>query len=119
MFESAAARHACNGGDIRHLRTKGEDGSRISSYGYTGFERVGDTTVIQGHVDVYREAADRVVTFRIGKDPLHLFRINAPAKPVETKTMGPWLQTDLIEEGATRRKPKGGEAFEFRYRFYY
>jgi hypothetical protein len=101
-----------------HIRSKGQDGSAISSYGNTGFGRDGDADIIQGSVEIWRQTTDRVVTFRIGAGQVHLFRINVPAKPVETATMTPWSRTDLIEEGKVARKPKDGEAFEMRYRVY-
>jgi hypothetical protein len=80
--------------------------------------RDGDRPVLQGVVAIWRQTKDRVVTFRIGDGPVHLFRINVPAKPVEIATMTPWSRTDLIEEGETTRKPNEGEAIEMRYRVY-
>jgi hypothetical protein len=102
-----------------NLRSKGEDGSSISSYGDTARTHNSSTLVLQGAVEVYRQTTDRFVTFRVGDGPVHLFRINAPAKPVETKQMGPWSKTGFIEEGKTKRAPKDGEALEIRYRIYY
>jgi hypothetical protein len=101
-----------------HLRSRGEDGWSIGSYGSDGVGTDGDGPVLQGVVAIWRQTKDRVVTFRIGDGPVHLFRINVPAKPVEIATMTPWSRTDLIEEGETTRKPNEGEAIEMRYRVY-
>jgi hypothetical protein len=102
-----------------HLRSKGEDGSLIQSYGRDGIGTDGDSPVLQGVVAIWRQTKDRTVTFRIGDGPVHLFRINHPAKPAETDAMTPWSRTDLIEEGKTTRTPNEGEALEMRYRVYY
>lgn len=99
-----------------HLRSKGNDGSSISSYADTARSHTGNTLVLQGTVAVWRQTTDRFVTFRAGDGPVHLFRINAPAKPVETKEMSAWTKTEFIEEGETKRAPKEGEALEIRYR---
>jgi hypothetical protein len=101
-----------------HIRSKGQDGTSIQSYGRDGIGRDGESPVLQGVVEIWRQTTDRVVTFRIGDGPVHLFRIDVPAKPVETSLMTPWSRTDLIEEGKATRKPKDGEAFEMRHRVY-
>jgi hypothetical protein len=100
-----------------NMRSKGKDGSRISSYD-KGLRRDGDTNVLQGNVEVWRQTTDRVLTFRIGEGPTHLFRIKAAAIPVERNEMGPWSPTDLFEEAGKQRKPNPGEALEVRYRIY-
>jgi phosphate/sulfate permease len=101
-----------------HLRSKGEDGSLIQAYGGGGIGRDGDRPVLQGEVAIWRQTKDRVVTFRIGDGPVHLFRIDHPAKPVETNAMTPWSRADLIEEGKATRKPNESDAIEMRYRVY-
>jgi len=101
-----------------NIRSNGKDGSSIGSHD-GGIRRDGDRVVLQGIVDVWRQTTDRALTFRIGQEPVHLFRLNVPAKPVESAAMGPWSPTDLIEDGTVSRKPNDGETFEIRYRVYY
>jgi hypothetical protein len=98
-----------------HMRSKGKDGSSLSFGDSFRLAQDGDRVVLKGSVLIYRRTADRYVTFRIGDGPLHLFRLSVPAEPIDSQ-LGPWSPTDIIEEGATKRAPKAGEAFDIRYR---
>jgi hypothetical protein len=57
--------------------------------GRDGIGTDGERPVQQSAVAIWRPTKDRVVTFRIGDGPVHLLRIDYPAKPVETGAMTP------------------------------
>jgi hypothetical protein len=103
-----------------NLRSKGDDGSSLSFYDGLWQGRDGDRDVMKGSVSMWRRTTDRIVVFRVGDGPAHLFKVTALAMPVNNEVFSAWSSTDLIEEGkttkVTTRKPLAGEALDFRYR---
>ena len=99
-----------------NLRSKGNDGSQLSFYDGMWQGRDDDRDVLKGSVVMWRRTADRVLNFRVGDGPTHLFKVSAPAMPVNNEVFSAWSSTDLIEEGKATRKPFTAEALDFRYR---
>jgi hypothetical protein len=66
-------------------------------------------------MDTWVRTTNRTIAFRIGNGPTHLFKLNLPASPPDSK-FGAWQPADGIEQpNAPPRAPKRGEDAEIRH----
>jgi hypothetical protein len=78
--------------------------------------RDGDLVVVQGFIDTWSRNTNRTIAVRAGNGATHLFKINEPPEPEDTKFTA-WRQADSVEPaGAPPRAAKPREDIEFRYK---
>ena len=79
--------------------------------------RDGSLVVVQGVIDTWSRNTNRTIAVRAGDgQPTHLFKINEPPEPSDTKFTA-WQPADSVQPaGSPPRAAKPGEDIDFRYK---